>query len=144
MPVTLILKVTLGNIILSHQNETSLLIFGHGDNSEFSEFFGRTIPNAILPFSCSSHHDSLTALRSSQTFGSLSIIKDFRVTVFCTIRKNETRNFSDNQSLNYRCSTNYERFIRKHILNSKKNILKEILSYHFLTSVPKNDNSKFF
>ena len=43
-------------------NETSLLIFGNGDNSEFSEiseFFGRTIPNAILPFSCSSHHDSL-------------------------------------------------------------------------------------
>ena len=38
---------------------------GDGDNSEFlenseiSEFFGRTIPNAILPFSCSSHHDSL-------------------------------------------------------------------------------------
>ena len=62
MPVTLILKVTLGKIILSQQNETNLLIFGHGDGSEFSEiseFFGRTIPNAILPFSYSSHHDSL-------------------------------------------------------------------------------------
>ena len=35
---------------------------GHGDNSEFSknsEIFGRTIPNAILLFSCSSHYDSL-------------------------------------------------------------------------------------
>ena len=59
MPVTLILKVTLGKIILSQQNETNLLIFGHGDGSEFSEFFGRTIPIVILPFSCSSHHDSL-------------------------------------------------------------------------------------
>ena len=36
MPVTLILKVTLGKIILSHHNETSLLIFGHCDNSEVS------------------------------------------------------------------------------------------------------------
>ena len=68
--VTLTLKVTLGKIILSHHNENSLLIFGHGDNSEFSEiseFFGRTIPSAILPFSCSSHHDSL---RSPQNFES--------------------------------------------------------------------------
>ena len=47
---------------------------GHGDNSEFSEIFGRTIPNAILPFSCSSHHDSL---RSSQNFENLSIVKKY-------------------------------------------------------------------
>ena len=66
------LKVTLGKIILSHQNETDLLSFGHGDNLEFSDFFGRTIPNAILPFSCSCHHDSL---RSCRNFESLSIIK---------------------------------------------------------------------
>ena len=75
----LILKVTLGKIILSHHNETSLLIFGHGDNSEFSEisaFFGRIIPNAILPFSCSSHHDSL---RSPRNFESYSIVKNSRV-----------------------------------------------------------------
>ena len=32
---------------------------GHHENSEISGFFGRTIPNAILPFSCSPHHDSL-------------------------------------------------------------------------------------
>ena len=54
-------------IISSHHNETSLLIFGHGDNSEFLEileFFGRTIPNAILPFLCSSHHDSLRSPRN--------------------------------------------------------------------------------
>ena len=31
MPVTLIPKVTMGKIILSDQNETNLLIFGHGD-----------------------------------------------------------------------------------------------------------------
>ena len=31
---------------------------GHGDNSEISEFFGRKIPNAILPFPCSFHHNS--------------------------------------------------------------------------------------
>ena len=46
------LKVTLGKIILSHQNETNLLTFGHGGNSE-------SRPNAIFPFSCSSRHDSL-------------------------------------------------------------------------------------
>ena len=55
---------------------------GDGDNSEF---FGRTIPNAILPFSCSSHHDSL---RSSRNFENLSITKNFRVPSFCTIHKN--------------------------------------------------------
>ena len=100
MPVTLILKVTLGKIILSHQNETSLLIFGHSDNSEFSGFFGRTIPSAVLPFPCSSHHDSL---RSPRNFESLSIIKNCRVPsyrFFCTIHKNKTRNFSDYGPIN--------------------------------------------
>ena len=62
-----VLKTTLGKIISSHQ------IFGHGDNSEISEFFGRTIPNAILPFPCNSRHDSL---RSPRNFESLSIIKN--------------------------------------------------------------------
>ena len=31
---------------------------GHGDSSEISEFFGRKMPNAILPFPCSFHHNS--------------------------------------------------------------------------------------
>ena len=99
MPVTGTLKVTLGKIILSYQNETNLLIFGHADNSEFSEnseiseFFDRTVPNAILPFSCSSHHDSL---RSSRNFESFSIIKNLRVPSYrFFIHENETRNFSD-------------------------------------------------
>ena len=35
---------------------------GHGDNSDISEFFGMKIPNAILPFPCSFHHNSLGAL----------------------------------------------------------------------------------
>ena len=71
---------------------------GHGDNSEFSEnseiseCFGRTIPNAILPFQCSSRHDGL---RSSQNFENLSIVKisEFRVIVFCTTYKNENSEF---------------------------------------------------
>ena len=29
---------------------------GHGDNSKISEFFGRKIPNSILPFPCNFHH----------------------------------------------------------------------------------------
>ena len=33
----------------------------HGDNSGISEFFGKKIPNAILPFPCSFHHNSLGA-----------------------------------------------------------------------------------
>ena len=31
---------------------------GHGGNSEISEFFGRKIPNAILPFPCNFDHNS--------------------------------------------------------------------------------------
>ena len=49
--------------------------FGHGDNSEnleISEFFGRKIPNAVLPFPCSFHHDNL---KFSQNFENLSINK---------------------------------------------------------------------
>ena len=44
------------------------------NSQEISEFFGRTIRNAILLFSCSSHHDSL---RSSRNFEHVSIIKNF-------------------------------------------------------------------
>ena len=79
---------------------------GHGDNSEFSEIFGRTIPNAIFPFSCSSHHDSL---RSSQNFEiNLSIVK------ICAIHKNDNSEFFRlwaYQPLSCCHSTNYERFI---------------------------------
>ena len=35
---------------------------GHGGNSEISAFFGRKIPNAILPFPCSFDHNRLGAL----------------------------------------------------------------------------------
>ena len=85
----------------------------HGDNSEFSEIFGRTIPNAIFPFSCSSHHDSL---RSSQNFENLSIVKisQFWVIVFCAIHKNDNSEFFRlwaYQPLSCCHSTNYERFI---------------------------------
>ena len=31
---------------------------GHGGNSEISEFLGRKIPNAVLPFSCIFNHNS--------------------------------------------------------------------------------------
>ena len=31
---------------------------GHGGNSEILGFFGRKIPNAILPFSCIFNHNS--------------------------------------------------------------------------------------
>ena len=31
---------------------------GHGDNSKISEFFGRKIPNPILPFPWNFHHNS--------------------------------------------------------------------------------------
>ena len=31
---------------------------GHGGSSEISEFLGRKIPNAILPFSCIFNHNS--------------------------------------------------------------------------------------
>ena len=31
---------------------------GHGGNSEISEFLGRKIPDAILPFSCIFNHNS--------------------------------------------------------------------------------------
>ena len=41
-------------MILNLQGDTQ----GHGDNSEISEPFGRKIPNAILPFPCSFHHNS--------------------------------------------------------------------------------------
>ena len=34
---------------------------GHGGNSEISKFFGRKIPNAILPFPCNFHHNSPVA-----------------------------------------------------------------------------------
>ena len=30
----------------------------HSGNSEMSEFFGRKIPNAVLPFSCNFNHNS--------------------------------------------------------------------------------------
>ena len=51
--------------------KTNLLFFGDGDNSEF---FRRTIPSAILPFSYSSHHDRL---RSSRNFESYKHHKKF-------------------------------------------------------------------
>ena len=79
---------------------------GHGDNSELLEnseileLFGRTIPNAILPFSCSSHHGSL---RSSRNFKNLSIIKNFQVPsyqFFVLYIKMTTRNFSDYGPIN--------------------------------------------
>ena len=34
---------------------------GHSSNSEISEFFGRKISNAILPFPCNFHQNSLGA-----------------------------------------------------------------------------------
>ena len=78
---------------------------GHGDNSEFSEnseiseCFGRTIPNAILPFQCSSRHDSL---RSSQNFENLSIVKisEFELSFFALYIKTKTRNFFDYGPIN--------------------------------------------
>ena len=115
---------------------------GHGDNSEFSEileFFGRAIPNAILPFSCSSRHGRL---RSSQSFENLSIVKisEFRVIVFCTIHKNDNSEFFGLwacQPLSYHHSTNYERFIENVFQILKKSILKEIPSYRFLAYTQK-------
>ena len=34
---------------------------GHSGNSEISAFYGRKISNAILPFLCNFHHNSLGA-----------------------------------------------------------------------------------
>ena len=47
---------------------------GGGDSMipENSEYFGRTIPNDILPFLFSSHHDNL---KCSRNFENLSVIK---------------------------------------------------------------------
>ena len=36
-------------------------IQGHSGNSEISAFYGRKIPNAIFPFLCNFHHNSLGA-----------------------------------------------------------------------------------
>ena len=41
-------------MIFKSQRDTQ----GYSGNSEMSEFFGRKIPNAILPFSCNFNHDS--------------------------------------------------------------------------------------
>ena len=53
--VVIWLKVFLTELmILNLQGDTQ----GHGGNSEISGFFGRKIPNAILPFSCNFNHNS--------------------------------------------------------------------------------------
>ena len=57
------------------------------------KFLVGTIPSASLTFPCISQSDKL---KSSQNFENLSIIKNFgfRATVFCSIHKTITLNFS--------------------------------------------------
>ena len=144
MPVTLTLKVTQGKIILSHQNETNLLIFSHGDNRKSRIFFAGQFPmlfclfHAVLIMIAWNPPETLKELKHCKKIPSSELwdIRKTKLGIFLIMGVSISKLSLFNK---------LRKIYRKHILNFKKIFLRKfrVPGYHFWP-LPKNDNFKFF